>query len=213
MPVVHYLTTVSINQIKLHSAELCTLAPVGRAVKTELRGIANTRVADAQGAVNEHLQFNIGHGLMDGCNLVKGKLARQNSAFKTEVTQPLHLLGSARVTLCRRMENGCRACCAQGCAAHGERCHILNQQSIGARLGQFINQALRTGQFLFVDDGVNGDINFSTVLMGIGRKAADIIDRITGCRPRAHAVGTNIHGVGTVVDGRTAAFQILCRGK
>ena len=49
--------------------------------------------------------------------------------------------------------------------------------------------------------------------MGIEAKAGNIVNRIACRRTCTKMVGANIHGIGTVVDGRHATFQILCRCK
>ena len=74
-------------------------AAVGGAVEAVLGGVAEAAVADAEGAVDEDLELDVGHRFVDGAYLVDGELAGQHDAAETEVAQPRHLLGSAVVGL------------------------------------------------------------------------------------------------------------------
>ena len=77
MAVALYHAVVGIHQIERHATELRTLATVGRAVETILRGIAQTAEADAQGTVDKDLKLNVGHGFVDSADLADREFARQ----------------------------------------------------------------------------------------------------------------------------------------
>ena len=95
---------VGIHQIELHTAELGTLATIGRTAETIMRGIALSAVAHTKGSVNEDLQLDVGHRLMDGAYLVDGEFAGQHHAAETKVAQPSYLFRRAVVSLCRSVE-------------------------------------------------------------------------------------------------------------
>ena len=70
-------TVIGIDEVELHAAELSTLTTIGRTPEAILRGIAQTTVADTEGTVDENLQLDIGHGLVNGTYLVDRQLACQ----------------------------------------------------------------------------------------------------------------------------------------
>ena len=52
-------------EIKLHSTKLCTLAAIGTATETILRGITYARVTHAEGPVNKDFKLYIRYGTPD----------------------------------------------------------------------------------------------------------------------------------------------------
>ena len=94
-------TPVAVDEVELHAADLCTLAAIGGATEAVLRGIALSAVADTESTVDKDLQLDIGHGLVDGTNLVDREFACQHDPTETQVAQPRHLLSRAIVGLCR----------------------------------------------------------------------------------------------------------------
>ena len=97
--VVLYNMTISVDKVEGHTAELRTLAAVGRTSETVLRSIAQAAVADAEGTVDKDLELDIGHSLVDGTNLVDRQLTRQHHTTKAQTAQPTHLLGRTVVSL------------------------------------------------------------------------------------------------------------------
>ena len=49
--------------------------------------------------MNENLQFDVGHSLVNGAYLVDGEFAGQDDAGKAQVTQPCNFLGRAVIGL------------------------------------------------------------------------------------------------------------------
>ena len=92
MAVVFHHSAVSILEIELQSAELGTLTTVGTSSKTILRGIACTRVAHTKCSMHEHLQFNIGHSLMDGTNLLQRQFPGKHDSGEAHITKLPHPL-------------------------------------------------------------------------------------------------------------------------
>ena len=101
---VEYLVHRFIQHVVGHAAELSTGAAVGAASGQHLGYIASSGVGDAQGAVDESLQFDIGHRLVDGAYLLDGEFAGQHGTPETHVAQPGYLLRGAVVALRGGME-------------------------------------------------------------------------------------------------------------
>ena len=71
------------------------------------------------------------------------------------------------------------------------------------------NQLAGVFEFVFVDDGVHRDIHLGCKAVGIGSEANDVFDRIARRSTRTEPQGTDVDGIGSVVDGRHAALQIF----
>ena len=104
MSLMRYLTTVGIQQVKLHPTELSTGTTVGRTSKTIFRGIANATVTDTQSTMHENLQFDIGHFPMDSRYFVNRQFTCQDDTLETKSCQPFHFLHRTVVSLCRGMQ-------------------------------------------------------------------------------------------------------------
>lgn len=66
-------------------------------------------------------------------------------------------------------------------------------------------------ELVVVDDGVDGDVDLGTILMGIAAERTDVVDAVACRHTGAKLLGTDIDGIGTMVDGCDAALQILGR--
>ena len=69
---------IGIEEVELHAAHLCAGTTVGRTPKAVLRGIAESAIADAEGSMDEDLQFDVGNVAVDGGNLVDRQFACQD---------------------------------------------------------------------------------------------------------------------------------------
>ena len=98
-------------------------------------------------------------------------------------------------------------------AADGGFCIILYENSINANGFQFYQQETSIFNLLIIDDCIDCNIDFYAKGMRIIAEASDILDTIPGGCTGSKARGTDINSVGTVVDSRNAALQILCRCK
>ena len=78
-----YLLTIGIEQIKLHTTELCTFSTISRAPETLLRSITYTRIAYAERSMYKDLYFSIRNRLMDRLDFIERKLTSQNNTFET----------------------------------------------------------------------------------------------------------------------------------
>ena len=200
---VFYLLAIGIDQRETHTTELGALTTVGATLETMLRGIADARIANAQGTMHKHLEFDIRHLAMNLGNLFGRELTRQNGTRKTYLLEPTYLVGCAVIGL-RRGVN------LERLTVHKlQQAHILHQDGVNAYPGQLINQFLRLVELMIVNDGVERNINFGTKLMSIITKLANIVDAVAyGCTG-AKLGRTDINGIGTMIDGSYAASQIL----
>ena len=100
--------------------------------------------------MDEGLQLNVGHSLMDGTYLVDAQFPRQHDALEAQVTQPCHLFGRTVVTLRRGMQTDRR----QG---EVQQMEVLNDQCIYADAVQVMRHADRLGVLVVTEQGVEGD--------------------------------------------------------
>ena len=87
--------------------------------------------------------------------------------------------------------------------------HVLNEDGIDACLCQLVEQAAGVVELIVVDDGVDGDVDLDAVGTGIVAELADVVDAVAGGGTGTEALGTDVDGVGTVVNGGYATFQVL----
>ena len=105
MSLVLYLSAVGIDEVELHPTELSTSPTVGASAKTSFGGIAQSRIANAKGTMNKHLQLDIGHSFVNMPYLFEREFTCQHHPCETQRTQPRHLLCRAVIGLRRSMES------------------------------------------------------------------------------------------------------------
>ena len=74
---------IGIDEVELHAAELRAGTAVGRTPEAVFGGVAQAAIADTQRTMNEDLEFDIGHGVVDGSNLVGREFAGKDHTAKT----------------------------------------------------------------------------------------------------------------------------------
>lgn len=87
-------------QVEFQTAELSALTAVCRTPEAVLRCIAHSRVAHAEGSMDEDLEFHVGNSLVDFGNLVGRQLTGKHGTLKAKALEPAHLPGCAGVALC-----------------------------------------------------------------------------------------------------------------
>ena len=202
----HHLS-VGIHHVKCQTAELCALSPIGRTTETILRGIAQATIADAQGTMDKHLQFDIRHGTVNLAYLVNGEFSRQHYPTETERLKPPHLVSSAVVGLCTGMALHRQS------AKHIEHRHILDKHGIHSGIGKRGEQAAGGIKLIIINDGVDRDIHPGTERVGISAQLGYVVNRIACRSTGTEPIGTDIHGIRTMVDGSLATFQVAGRSK
>ena len=181
-----YHVAVGILKAELQTAELCALAAVGTSRETVLRGIALSAVTDAQGTMNKHLKFNVGHRLVDGLYISQRQLASQHYATEAQRPQPAHFLHRAVVRL--------GACMQRQRGVLQER-HVLHQHGIDTDALQVVEQLSGVVKFVVVDDGVHRDIHLSSILVSILAQLLYVLDRIARSSPCAEAFRPDVNGI------------------
>ena len=216
-----YRTAVGILQVELQPAELRAGTPVGTTMEAIFRRIANARITDAQSSVNKHFQLHIGHRLVNRANILHRQLTCQHHSAKAQRAQPLHFFHRPIVGLCggmhaeRRMENGeLRTSIGRKPGATDRKnAHVLHEDGIHAGVGQAVDQLLRSLHLIVVDNGVDRYIHLGPKPMGITAQLTNIVHRIAGSHTGTEALCSDVDGIGSMLDGSYAAFQILGRGQ
>ena len=96
---VFQFTAIGIDEVELHAAELRAGTAVSGTAEAVFGGVAQAAIADAQRAMNEDFEFDIGHSLVDGSNLVGREFAGKDHTAKAHVAQPAHFFNCAVVGL------------------------------------------------------------------------------------------------------------------
>lgn len=90
--------------------------------------------------------------------------------------------------------------------------HVLHKDGIDSYLYQLLKQLAYILKLIIVEDGIHRDIDLRTEGMGIVTETVDVLNCITDSSTRSKTGGTYIDSIGTVVNSRNAALEILCRG-
>ena len=99
VPPLLYHLTVAVGQVEGKAAELGTSAAVGTTAEAILRGIALSAITDAERAMHEDLELNIGHLPVNLADFIDREFPGQHHAAESQRAQPRHLFGSAVVGL------------------------------------------------------------------------------------------------------------------
>ena len=94
---------------------------------------------------------------------------------------------------------------------HAQYSHILNKDCISPDCRQFVEQLLSGVQFIIVDNGVHGNIDFCPELMGITAQLRNIIQRIARSGSRTETGSPYVNRISPMIDGGDATFQVLGR--
>ena len=94
---------------------------------------------------------------------------------------------------------------------HLEQRHILHDESIDACVVQIPYQATCIIELVITKYGVERHIDAHSERAGILAQACNIVDTVARSYPRAKTRRTYIDSVSTMVDGRNAALEVLCR--
>jgi hypothetical protein len=194
---------VGIFEVELKTTELGALATIGAASEAVLGGVTLSAVADAEGSVNEDLEFHIGNGFVDSTDVVDGQLAGKDSTRKACILEPAHLLGGAVVGLGAGMKRHTEVVVR-------EETHVLKEYGIDADGVEVGEQLKGVGVLVVADEGVHRSIDLSAILMSETCEGGDVVDAVACLGTGAVATRSYIDGIGTVKDGCLACLQILC---
>ena len=94
-----------------------------------------------------------------------------------------------------------------------QQSHILDDQGIRTRFIQLMSQLLGHGQFIILQQGIEGDIDMGPEAVGKAAQLLDILHAISGCRPSTKGRPADIDRIGTVADRLNAGLQIFSRSQ
>ena len=86
--------------------------------------------------------------------------------------------------------------------------HVLNKNGIHTCVAERLQQVSDLVEFMLIDDGVDRDIDPGAEAMGILAQRLDVADAVAGGSPGTKLRGTDIDGIGTMVNGSHATFQV-----
>ena len=189
-------------------ARLCALAAVGAAPAHGKAGKALARVADAERAVDEHLDLDI-RLLSDRCDLGNGRFTRQDDSAHAQGFDLGDALRAAERHLGRRVQGqfGTQA------VEQPEQSDVLDEYGVNARRRQQSCDPFGLGQFVAEDERVERHVSpnaarteerhqFGQVgLAEIGSPSASV----------ESALQAEVNGVGPILDGGPRAVPVACR--
>ena len=94
---------------------------------------------------------------------------------------------------------------------HLQHGHILHEDGIDTGIPEVSQQLTGVVELIVVDYGIDRDVDLGPKLMGIAAQLADVIDAVACCHTGTKAAGTDVDGVGPVVDVSNATLQVLGR--
>ena len=90
---------------------------------------------------------------------------------------------------------------------------ILGDEGVHMDGGEVVDECLRGGQFLVVEEGVDGDVDACAEEVGVVHELSDVPDAVAGSSTCSEAGSSDVHGVCSVADGFETAFQVAGGGK
>ncbi len=194
MAVGHDHIAVGVGEVVGQTADLRALAAVGRAAAVHQRGAAVAAVAHAQGTVDESLKAHVGYGLVDGAYLRHRHLARKHHATHAQRGEEAHLVDGSRVALRGSVQG-------YGRYVHAQECHVLDDESVDTGGKEGTDGLARLGEFVLVDERVEGDVDAGAVTVGIAAHLAYVVDGVGGGGTCAMIGTAHVDGIGAAVDG------------
>ncbi len=153
----------------------------------------------ADRSVHEALQVDR-RGGANGANLLQREAPLQNHPRETALLQKAHPLGGHVAGLGRCVEFGREIHLPQG--------HVLHDEGIGPGRHRLPSLPLGLGQFVIVKQRVDRHVNPCAETVGILRRPANIIDRISG-RDAGTETGTaHVDGIRPGVDSRHSRLVV-----
>ena len=164
-----------------------------RAASADERGEqALTRLADAQRAVDEHLEVNAELGKLG--NLFDGKLAGKRDTRATQTRGKLDAAFAAHVHLRR----GVQLELGQLTTQHGHEADVLHDGGIDSRFGGIRDHRKDIVHLAGKHEGVGREIDTGAAQMGVTTRSTQVVDvEVVGITTRVERTGTQIDGIGT----------------
>ena len=83
-----------------------------------------------------------------------------------------------------------------------QKVQVLHNQGIHSRIPAVPGQLSGRFQLVFIEQGVQGDIHLGAEQMCVITQFLDILDAVTRFLARPEGRSPDIHGIGSMVDGR-----------
>ena len=91
--------------------------------------------------------------------------------------------------------------------------HILYEYGIGSSISNLTSHGKGIFKLIIIDNGVERHIYLCAKAVGVIAELCYVGYGIACRSPCSVSVCTNIYGIGTMIDGSDAAFEILCRSQ
>ena len=139
----------------------------------------------------------------DCLDLLQGEFTSQDDTTETLIAKPFRLLRGTGITLGAGMKFTEPSIVGSDFRQHA---HVLQEDGIDTYLVEFGNHLQCVFQLIVIDDGVDGDVNLRLKLVGVVTKLLDVFQRVAGCRACPETRGTDIDGIGSMLDGSDTAL-------
>ncbi len=197
---------VGIDEAEGEAAELGALAAVGAAAEAGLAGVALSAVADAEGAVDEDFEGDVGAGVVDGADVVQAEFAGEDDLPEAGAGQEADFLGGAVVHLGAGVQG-------DGRQVQAGDAKVLHDEGVDADAIEGVDELLGFGEFGIAQQGVEGDVDAHVVEVGVADEAGDVVEAVGGGGAGSVLGGADVDGVGSVAHGFEAALQIAGGGE
>ena len=147
------------------------------------------------------LQVNVGRGIVNGGDLVDGKLARQGHAVGALLAAP----DSPTVIVDVRLGRDMRLDTGHGALDLKEQAPVLDNEGIGAQRGAAVDELQRIAHLGLLDDDVDRDVDARA---GQVRSAAGLLKGLVG---KVRCLAAGVEAAHATVDGVCAGSE--CGGK
>ena len=195
---------VAIVKVVGAAARLRATSTVTTATIKVLAHIALSAVTDTEGAMDEGLELQMGV-FSYLAHLIQRGFTGQYYATETCLFQELYAFHRGIVALGAGMQ-------LNGWQIALEQPHVLNEKGIDPDVVELANHLYCIVDFVIEEESVDGYKHLGAIEMGVFYQGFDVLDGIGGGSAGSESRRTDIEGIGAMVDGLAAKFQILGRG-
>ena len=94
-----------------------------------------------------------------------------------------------------------------------EQPHVLNEQRVDPGVVELVNHLHGRLDFVVEEQCVDRHKHLAAIEMGVTYQGFDILNAVAGTDPGTESRGTDIDGIGAMVDGLATEFKILGGGE
>ena len=183
-------------------------AAVGALAAQVAREEAEPGRADAEGAVNEDLELQVGRG-SHGPDLVEGELSREHRALEAAAGQEVDALRGGDVHLRARveLESG------EMLARHLRDAEVLHDDAVGPDALEVLQVLPHPIRLALLEDRVDGDVDFPGLLMADIDRGLELVEgEIRRAETRVEVSRAEVHGVRALAEGRVEGLGVARGG-